>query len=204
MRDEGAHSLFVKRRKPNPNDVQAANLNRLAMHKAKVEARMIKKHPRKRGILKLSLYEQREMFRDMSRRRRDRYAANKPMIEALSEPTTKVFEPKHATSWGAYSAAGKHDVYTIMGVDPLKSKNDEAAHAPDSSTLVPRVETLVSSAVDAAAVEIEEGTEVHLSRRCRKSLELLVKQISQVKAFIPNRRTTALCLMCGRSTARET
>ena len=78
---------------------------------------MIKKHPRKRGILKLSLYEQREMFRDMSRRRRDRYAANKPMIEALSEPT-KVFEPKHATSWGAYSAAGKHDVCTIMGVDP--------------------------------------------------------------------------------------
>ena len=87
MRDEGAHSLFVKRGKPNPNDVQAANLNRLAMHKPKVESRMIKKHPRKRGILKLSLYEQREVFRDMSRRRRDRYAANKPRIEALSEPT---------------------------------------------------------------------------------------------------------------------
>ena len=71
----------------------------------------------------------------------------------------------------------------LSWVDPLKSKNDETAHAPDSSTLVPWVETLVSSAVDAAAVEVEAGTEVHLSRKCRKSLELLVKQISQVKAF---------------------
>ena len=143
---------------------------------------MIKKHPRKRGILKLSWTEQRELFRDMSNRRRDQYAANKPMIEALNEPT-KMFEPKRATSWGAYSAAGKHDVCSIMGVDQLKSKNDEAAHAPDSSTLVPWVGTLVSSAVDAAAAEVEEGTEVPLSRKCRKSLELLVKQISQVKAF---------------------
>ena len=181
-RDEGAHSQFVKRGKPNPTDAQAAQPNRLALHKAKVESRMVKKHPRKRGILKLSWTEQREVFRDMSRRRRDQYAANKSMIEALSEPT-KVFEPKHDTSWGAYSAAGKHDVCTIMGIDPLKSKNDEAAYAPDSSTLVPWVETLVSSAVDAAAVEVEAGTEVHLSRKCRTSLELLVKQISQVKAF---------------------
>ena len=70
-----------------------------------------------------------------------------------------------------------------MGVDPLRSKEDKTAHAPDSSTLVPWVETLVSSAVDTAAVEVEEGTEVHLSRKCRRSLELLVKQISQVKAF---------------------
>jgi len=42
---------------------------------------------------------------------------------------------------------------------------------------------LVTSAVDAAAVEVEAGTEVQLSRKCRKSLELLVKQTSQVKAF---------------------
>ena len=61
-RDEGAHSLLVKRGEPNPSDVQAANLNRLALHKAKVESRMIKKHPQERGILKLSLYEQRGVF----------------------------------------------------------------------------------------------------------------------------------------------
>ena len=71
----------------------------------------------------------------------------------------------------------------MRGTDPLKSKKDETVHAPDGSTLVPWVETLVTSAVDAAAVEAEAGTEVQLSRKCCKSLELLVKQISQVKAF---------------------
>ena len=101
-RDEGAQSQFVKRGKPNPVDIQAAHSNRLALHKAKVEARMVKKHPRKRGLNKLSWTEQRELFRDMPRRRWDRYAANKPMIEALGQPT-QVFEPKHAASWEAYT-----------------------------------------------------------------------------------------------------
>ena len=181
-RSEGAHSQFVKRGKPNPADIQAAHDNKAALRKAKVQAREVKQQPRKRGFSKPSWAEQRDQFRDMSKVRRDRYAANKPMIEAISQPI-QVFEPEHAKSWGAYSAAGKQDVCTIMGADPLKAKKDEAAHATDSSTLVPWVETLVTSAVDAAAVEAESGTEVQLSRKCRKSLELLVKQISQVKAF---------------------
>ena len=62
-------------------------------------------------------------------------------------------------------------------------KKDKAVHASGNGTLIPWVETLVTSAVDAAAVDVETGTEVQLSRMCLKSLELLVKQISQVKAF---------------------
>ena len=95
------------------------------------------------------------------------------MIEAISHPT-HAFKAKHDASW----EAAKHDVYTMMGADPLKSKE-----AGIGGTLIPWVETLVTSAVDAAAVDVEAGTEVQLSRKCRKSLELLVKQISQVKAF---------------------
>ena len=77
-RDEGAHSQFAKRGKPNPVDIQAAHGNRLALHKAKVEARTVKKNPRKRGLARLTWTAQRDLFRDMSRRRRDRYAANTP------------------------------------------------------------------------------------------------------------------------------
>ena len=62
-------------------------------------------------------------------------------------------------------------------------KEDETIHASDAGTLIPWVGTLVTSAVDAAAVDVEAGKEVQLSRKCRKRLELLVKQISQVKAF---------------------
>jgi hypothetical protein len=68
----------------------------------------------------------------------------------------------------------------MMGADPLESneagmsdqKKHETVHASDDGTLIPWVETLVTSAVDAAAVDVEAGTEVHLSRKYRKSLEL--------------------------------
>ena len=94
------------------------------------------------------------------------------MIEAISHPT-HAFKAKHDASW----EAAKHDVYTMMGADPPKSKE-----AGIGGTLIPWVETLVTSAVDAAAVDVEAGTEVQLSLTCRESLELFVKQISQVKA----------------------
>ena len=100
------------------------------------------------------------------------------MIEAISHPT-RVSKPKHDASW----EAAKHDAFTMMGADPLESKKDGTVHTSDGSALVPWVGTLVISTVDAAAVEVEAGTEGQLSRKCRKSLELLVKQISQVKAF---------------------
>ena len=47
---------------------------------------MVKKNPRKRGLAGLTWAAQRDLFRDMSRRRRDRYAAakTKPMIEATN------------------------------------------------------------------------------------------------------------------------
>ena len=76
-RDEGAQSLFVKRGKPNPVDIQAAYNNRLAQHKAKVQARSVKKNPRKRGLTELTWAAQRDLFRDMS------LAEAKPMIEAI-------------------------------------------------------------------------------------------------------------------------
>ena len=102
-RDEGAQSLFVKRGKPNPVHIQAAHNNRLAQHKARVQARSVKKNPRKRGLTELTWTAQRDLFRDMSRRRRDKYAAAKPMIEAI------------------ISKKGS-DVYTEKCADPLESK----------------------------------------------------------------------------------
>ena len=82
-RDEGAHSQFVKRGKPNPVDIQAAHNNRLAQHMANIQSRLVEKNPRKRGLTKLPWTEQRDLFRDMSQRRREQYAAAKARVGAI-------------------------------------------------------------------------------------------------------------------------
>ena len=44
---------------------------------------MVEKNPRKRGLAKLPWTEQRDLFRDMSQRRREQYAAEKARVGAI-------------------------------------------------------------------------------------------------------------------------
>jgi hypothetical protein len=63
-------------------------------------------------------------------------------------------------------------VISVRSID----KEEEISHASDAETLVTSaVEAAVTSAIDGERVacgEIEVGTGVQLSRKCRKSLEL--------------------------------
>ena len=135
----------------------------------------MEKNPRKRGLTKLTWTAQRDLFRDMSQRRRERYAATKVRVDAIisKKESEKCADPLES----------EEVVISVRATD----KEDEIIHAPGVETLVTSaVEAAVTSAVDVERVacgDIEAGTEVQPSRKCRKSLELIVKQISQVKAF---------------------
>ena len=137
----------------------------------------MEKNPRKRGLNERTWTEQRDLFRDMSQRRRKRYAAAKIRADAIISKTEseKCADPLES----------EEVVISARSTD----KKDENIHAPDlvwETLVTSAAEAATTSAVDVERIacgDIEAGTEVQLSRKCRKSLELLAKQISQVKAF---------------------
>ena len=184
-RDEGAQSQFVKRGKPNPVDIQAAHNNRLVQHMAKVQPRKVEKNPRKRGLIKLPWVAQRDLFRDMSQRRRGKYTAAKARIGAI------ISKKESEKCAGPLESEGV--VISARSVD----KEEDIIHVSDVETLVTAaVEAAVTSAVDVERVacgDIEAGTGVQLSRKCRKSLEpSVLSEAHQSRQSIQNRRSTAL------------
>ena len=160
----------MKRGKPNPVGIQAAR-NNLANN----QLRGMRKNLRKRGLIKLPWAARRDSFRGTLRSRRDKYEEAITRDAAL----TSKKEPETCSD-----PLGPEAV--VMSARSL-DRDETIRNAPNADTLATSaVDAVATTAVDVERVacgNVEVSTGVQLSRKCRKSLELLVKHMSQVKAF---------------------